>query len=94
MWTYPDLKINIFRRQKQDKSKKERRYAFIHYLKWDTQSDCLDMTSGHDNEDETSKTEIEDIVSNCLDKKKNEIPDVIKHLHKKRGNTCVIVLLY
>ena len=37
------------------------------------------------NNKKNSKKEIEDLVSNCLDKKRNDIPPFIKHLHKKRG---------
>ena len=87
------MKTPIFRRRKVKKikgkkSKQETRYSFIHFLTWDPE---LNMPiQAPDNKKMSSRKEIEDIVSNCLDKKRNEIPDFINHLHKKRGWYCVL----
>ena len=80
------MKCCIFRRRKSIQgSKKESRYSFIHHLKWDHTFDMPDLSNDQSDHKMNSKKEIEDIVSNCLDKKRNEIPEFIKHLHKKRG---------
>lgn len=82
------MKWSIFRRQKNKQTpKKEYRFSFIHYLKWNLKLNMPEQLT-EDNK-MSSKKEIEDLVSNCLDKKRNKIPPVIKHLHKKRGISCI-----
>ena len=91
------MKFAIFRRQKNNQApKREYRYSFIHYLKWNS---TLNMPEQFEDNKKSSKKEIEDLVSNCLDKKRNDIPPFIKDLHKKRGIVCthnyiLVVLVY
>ena len=56
----------MFRRDKTDKTRKDCRYSFIHYLKWNWETNTpyqLCSTRKKRN----SKKEIEEIISNCLD---------------------------
>ena len=61
--------------------------SFIHFLKWDTEHDTLVQPDMENVSTTTmnSSEEIVDIVSKCLEKKQNDIPDFIRHLYKKRG---------
>lgn len=100
LWAYPNLKIVMFRRHKNSENKeqkKETRYSFIHFLKWNHDLNVpyypMDPNGTKTKKPKmNSKKEIEDIVSLCLDSRKNEIPQPVKHLHTKRG--CYLYYLH
>lgn len=67
--------------------------SFIHFLKWNTEHNTLEQMEEITTSTRTtvnSAEDIEDIVSNCLEKKFNEIPDFIRHLYKRRGTWYLI----
>ena len=87
LWVYPNLRTSIFRRTStRTNTLKDSRTAFIHFLKWNKELNTLEQMGGNTKVTRmNSVEEIKEIVSNCLEKKLNNVPDFIRHLYNGRG---------